>query len=329
MAEDVQALKDRLSEPPPAPELPAVLASVASMVTETRRQVEQEKQEIEGFLKQVTERLREFDASLGQVEVARTESLANGHTLKEQVGSNVAELRSSVTTAVDLEQLKSAVNERLDAVQSHMEVFLKKEERRSQEAEHRIQEMARRVQTMETETKDLRERMVAARAKALRDSLTGLHNRLALDERMDQAYASWKRYGDDLSLVVVDVDRFKRLNDELGHQAGDKALKTLAGRLRAGVREADFVARYGGEEFVVLLSRTSAEAALAVAEKLRQSISEGRFHYREEPVQVTVSCGVASFHAGDTPESVFQRADQALYRAKGEGRDRCRLESSS
>ncbi len=327
MAGDVDALKERLSEPPAVAELSSVLATVAALVTETRRQVEQEKQEIEGFLKQVTERLREFDASLGQVEVARTESMANGHALKEQVGSNVTELRSSVTTAVDLEQLKSVVNERLDAVQSHMETFLKQEEMRSEDAERRIQEMAGRVQSMETETQDLRERMRAARAKALRDSLTGLHNRLALDERMDQEYASWKRYGDDLSLVVLDVDRFKRLNDELGHQAGDKALKTLAGRLRAGVREADFVARYGGEEFVVLMSRTSAEAALAVAEKLRGVISQCRFHYREEPVQVTVSCGVASFHAGDTPESVFQRADQALYRAKGEGRDRCRLEA--
>jgi diguanylate cyclase len=123
------------------------------------------------------------------------------------------------------------------------------------------------------------------------------------------------------------VDHFKKINDRYGHQAGDKVLRIIAKRLTDQVRESDFVARYGGEEFVVLLPEADPASALAVAEKLRKSIDDLEFHYRDEPVPITISCGIATFRQNDDPESVFRRADAALYRAKEAGRNCCRSET--
>nr|MCU0936966.1 GGDEF domain-containing protein [Gammaproteobacteria bacterium] len=130
---------------------------------------------------------------------------------------------------------------------------------------------------------------------------------------------------DPLSLVVLDVDRFKELNDRYGHVAGDRALRAISEGLVESLREADFIARYGGEEFVVLLPKTDLPAAGQVAEKLRRAVESRQFQYRDHRVAVTVSCGVAAFREGDGPETVFERADRALYRAKQAGRNRCDL----
>ena len=119
------------------------------------------------------------------------------------------------------------------------------------------------------------------------------------------------------------MDDFKAINDRYGHKAGDKVLRTIASVLNEHLREIDFLARYGGEEFVTVLPETDLAQALLVAEKLRASIEQCDFHHRDVPVRITVSGGVAQFREGDTPDSVFERADTQLYRAKSDGKNRC------
>jgi diguanylate cyclase len=119
------------------------------------------------------------------------------------------------------------------------------------------------------------------------------------------------------------VDRFKFVNDTYGHKAGDKALKVIAEILQENLRGTDFLARYGGEEFVIVMPSTALSDAFPVAEKLRAAIEASDFHYREQFVPITISCGMAGFRAGDTPETVFGRADSALYRAKKAGGNQC------
>jgi len=232
-------------------------------------------------------------------------------------------MRGSVDQASDLEGLKDAIRRGLTAVESRVAKHLRDEEQRQSEAETGSRAMAERLQRLETETGRLRERVHQARAEAVRDRLTGLHNRLAYEERIAQEFVHWKRYCAPLALLVLDVDRFKTLNDRFGHVAGDRALRALADRLVESVRQADFIARYGGEEFVVLMPQTDRAAAGTVAEKLRCAVEQCTFQYRDHPVSVTVSCGYTDFRDGDTPEVVFERADQALYRAKRGGRNRC------
>ncbi|MDE2281010.1 MAG: GGDEF domain-containing protein, partial [Xanthomonadaceae bacterium] len=125
-----------------------------------------------------------------------------------------------------------------------------------------------------------------------------------------------------ISLLMVDIDHFKDINDRLGHGAGDRALRIVAEQLQATLRPGDFLARYGGEEFVAILE-AGAEEAMHVAERLRERLERTRFRSQDQPVRLTLSCGVATVQSDDTPESVFDRADRALYQAKRAGRNRC------
>ena len=122
--------------------------------------------------------------------------------------------------------------------------------------------------------------------------------------------------------MVADVDHFKQINDNYGHLAGDKVLRILAKEISTRVRQTDFVARYGGEEFVVLLNNIALEDAEKLMNNVRQKIEKCPFHFKEKQVQITMSFGIAEFGRNDMPETAFERADTALYRAKQSGRNR-------
>jgi len=159
------------------------------------------------------------------------------------------------------------------------------------------------------------------------DGLTGVYNRRYYAQAVEQAIERAGHSGQSLSVVVFDLDHFKRFNDQYGHLVGDELLKGVAKLLVEHVRSTDVVARYGGEEFVVLLKETSAEGALSVAEKLRTTVQHHPFV--DGLVEgLTVSAGVACTTGNESPEELFQRADRALYRAKEEGRNRVRVASS-
>jgi diguanylate cyclase (GGDEF)-like protein len=149
-------------------------------------------------------------------------------------------------------------------------------------------------------------------AVARTDDLTGLANRRAWDEQLPRELARAKRDERPVCVAMVDLDRFKEYNDEHGHQAGDRLLKQIAAIWRDVLRPTDVLARYGGEEFVVLLPNCGVDRAVEVIERLRGVIPEGE----------TCSGGVASWDGREGPESLVNRADDALYRAKREGRDR-------
>ena len=156
-----------------------------------------------------------------------------------------------------------------------------------------------------------------------KDPLTGVFNRLAYDEQLEQEFHRWQRFGNPLTFVIWDVDHFKQINDHYGHAIGDEVLRNIATQLGCRLRSTDFVARYGGEEFAMLLPGADAEAALQLADQIRLNIAETAFNAGEVQIPVTISCGVSSFEPGDSPQSVFQRADHALYRAKKAGRNCC------
>jgi len=299
------------------------LADVADLVTAMRVQVQAEKEELEQFLQQLTENLKELDLNLRGAAALRRESLQGSRDLDAAMQASVGEIETSVEQANDLAQLKQAVQQRLETIRAHMESFRHTEERRVREAEAEVEQLTNRLQSLEQEASVLRERIRTERANALIDPLTGIHNRLAYNERIQQEYARWHRYHTPLVFTVWDVDHFKQVNDVYGHQAGDKVLRVVARLLQSQVRETDFIARYGGEEFVILLPETELESARQVAEKLRASVEQAAFHYRQKRVPVTISCGLAQFREGDDADTVFARADTALYQAKESGRNRC------
>lgn len=155
------------------------------------------------------------------------------------------------------------------------------------------------------------------------DALTNLFNRRAIDRALQREWHRWQRRRERFAVLIVDLDHFKRINDTLGHPVGDEVLRQIAQRLAAHARETDEVARIGGEEFLLLLPATSREGALRVAERLLAHLRDTPLAPSAGGVRMTASIGAALVEAGDADvAAVLARADQALYRAKAQGRDR-------
>jgi len=154
---------------------------------------------------------------------------------------------------------------------------------------------------------------------SLTDSLTGAGNRIAMDNALDREINLASRFKQPLSLLVLDIDRFKYVNDTYGHSAGDAVLKHLVDTLNKINRSTDLTFRYGGDELVVILNRTNADGALIIAERLRAAFETNALHFEEDIINTSVSIGVTSFNAKDCAETMFKRADKALYLIKSEG----------
>jgi len=158
---------------------------------------------------------------------------------------------------------------------------------------------------------------------AFTDGLTGLYNHRRFQERLEEEIKRAERYGEPLSLILLDIDHFKKVNDTYGHPAGDAVLKKLAALIRKTVREIDFPARYGGEEFALIILKSKAKDAEKIAERLRKTVQKRVIKTESTEISVTLSLGIASYpDDATTREELIERADQALYKAKHSGRNR-------
>ena len=166
------------------------------------------------------------------------------------------------------------------------------------------------------EVEDLRRRLARAFEEARTDPLTGVWNRKAFDEQLRIQTAVARRYGLPFSLIILDIDHFKRVNDDHGHAAGDAVLQHLAGLLRSSVREADLIVRQGGDEFALLLPQTGLDGAVQVAERIRRQVASAPFPGSSGSVQITLSGGVVSLIREEPTNQLLHRADAALYQAK-------------
>jgi len=277
--------------------------------------------EFEAYLKQLNERLEAFQGHLQVASDGHADSRSAARELDTQIREQVDGLQSSVQEAADLDSLKQVLESHLEGLLGTMDEHQQQRDQREQEVAARLKGLAERVANMEQEAQGYREHLEVQRQKALIDPLTGLPNRAAWSERLDHEVNAWHQRGNSLSLAMLDLDHFKRINDGYGHLAGDKVLKIIANVLRKRLRTSDFIARFGGEEFVLLMPDSSLSDALAVGEVLRAAIAACPFHFKGEPVTITVSMGVAQFLPGERSELALKRADEALYRAKAAGRN--------
>ncbi len=158
--------------------------------------------------------------------------------------------------------------------------------------------------------------------KSLReDHLTGLLNRKALDDDLERALGMMQRYGDEVSVVMLDLDDFKHVNDAVGHAAGDALLKETARVLQGAIRTTDRVFRFAGDEFMIVMPKTPVDCARRTAERIRKRVDAIRLNWEGSAVGTTVSVGVAQAWPGERAGRLLQRVDQALYRAKERGRN--------
>jgi diguanylate cyclase len=281
--------------------------------------------EFAGYLKQLNERLAAFIGTLSEAHEGYSESVESARDFDRQLREQVSGLQHSVQSAADLDALKQALEQRLDGLLQTVSSHQRQRDGREAEVAQRLQSLVQRVAEMEREAQQFREHIEEQRQKSLLDPLTGLPNRAAWSERLELETARRLRYGGELLLAVLDVDHFKRINDSYGHLAGDRVLKIIAGELHKRLRKTDFIARYGGEEFVLLIPATPLDGGVQLLETLRTAIEACPFHFKGEPVTITLSAGLAEFRGEEAAEAAFERADQALYRAKAGGRNRIEL----
>ncbi|MDQ6630120.1 MAG: GGDEF domain-containing protein [Pseudomonadota bacterium] len=238
-----------------------------------------------------------------------------------ELGSKTGEFHQSVgryaeviEEADSLESLTGVVREMV-AESRVVQSLVQKTQARLQEEHSKAIDLSERVVKLEDEMRRLSDEVST-------DQLTQIANRRGLIQAFEIERARLERNGGHLSIGLLDIDNFKRLNDELGHSAGDEALKSLAGIVSKTLRPTDRVARYGGEEFVVLLPETPASEGEQILTRLQRSLTGGLFMHKDKQVFVTFSAGVTGYRLEERIEDSLERADQALYEAKRTGKNR-------
>ena len=292
-------LKERLGETPNARGVQAA----AQLLAETRARQQALRQDREQARQALKELLQQMLAELGELDQ---------HTGRFSDG--MLRYAETVQNAQSLESLAEVVHEMVAESRS-VHGLVSATRGRLQDEHRRASELESQVRALEAELRRLSDEVAT-------DALTQVANRRGLMQQFEVEQARIAREGTRLAIGLLDIDNFKRLNDTLGHTAGDEALKALAEHVRRSLRPVDAVARFGGEEFVVLLPGTPVEEAQQVLTRLQRQLSASLFMHENKEVFVTFSAGVTQYRAGESLEEALERADEALYEAKRTGKNR-------
>jgi diguanylate cyclase len=279
-------------------------------------------------VRSVSDLLRSTRARQGQLRQERSRARDSLKTLINQMLSELGELGSQTGRFHDSVGRYADVIEKADSLESLAGVVREMVEE-SRTVQQLVQQTQERLQSEHAKASELNHRVVELESELRRlsdevstDPLTQIANRRGLMQAFEAEQSRLERGGGALAIGLLDIDNFKRLNDELGHNAGDVALKSLAQAVSQALRPTDRVARYGGEEFVVLLPETPVDDGQQILTRLQRSVSSGLFMHENKKVLVTFSAGVTRYREGERIEEALERADQALYEAKRTGKNR-------
>ncbi|MDN3638150.1 GGDEF domain-containing protein [Simiduia curdlanivorans] len=277
------------------------------------------KQDFQQYLLHLLEQINQL--------IAMTADTANSVMARERemvidIEVEVSALAQAAKSVNDVAELKQAVETRVQALAG---VLSKRQS--TDEAENKalreINSLQKQVNLLQKEAAEKQAELELNRQKARTDTLTGLANREAYNERIHHEIERFRRYQRPLTLIVCDIDHFKKFNDDYSHQVGDRVLKVISNAIEKQLRDVDFMARYGGEEFVVLMPETSAQDALIKMDRIRLAVAATKFKFKEHQLSITFSSGLAAIRDGDTASTLFARADKLLYEAKHNGRNCC------
>ncbi len=309
-----------MSEPD---KLKPCLGRIVELVMALQLTLKNERKELEGFLTELGGRLQEIDEEVKNLSGISDKRSNNFKQMNESVNQTTDSINDFLNNETNIDTLKDNVKSHVIMIRHHMDTFLSVDNTQKNNSDDVVRQLAKELITVKREAEELREQLEKKRLQATHDTLTRIPNRLAYDEWISQEHERFTKYNTPFVLMVWDVDFFKRVNDEFGHQAGDKVLRIIAQMLSENIRDADFVARYGGEEFVVVLPGTMLTAAMKVADNIRKAIEACAFHFRDKPVKVTASAGICEIAENESVQMLFERADRALYKAKESGRNIC------
>ena len=280
-----------------------------------------EQNRFKGFLQELTNQLHDFDSFLTSAAATTNNDTKASCLLEDDIKNDILQIQNHLDTSKTIDELSSKINQNLAAIGSRIKEYREHKEVAESQYMQEINRLHVQLSESECRAREINELITMQKYRINHDSLTGLPNRESYEEHLYDSMQAWQRAGAGFSLAVGDIDHFKRINDNFGHLAGDKVLKKVALLLKSAIREHDFIARIGGEEFVLIFNQTTSDIALPILQQLRQLIEECQFFYHEHKVEVTISFGLTSVITHDDAESIFIRADNAMYKAKNSGRN--------
>lgn len=315
--EKLASIRQRLLKGIEPADLPALCLELITLIIEGARY---ERAQSYAFIHLIGEQLQTTQEDLSDV-VTRIKDINQDDIKKDRhIIQQVQIIREAFNNQLSLNELQDLVPRHLSTI-DHLLKERTQQEMVQQNLIRQIEALNEKLKATEDEATSYRNKLNRQQQRLQVDTLTQLHNRSALDERLALEYKRWLRYQSPLCLAIVDVDHFKLINDQFGHLAGDKALKVIARALSTALRDTDFVARFGGEEFVVLLPGINENNISLPLEKLRNVVKNIPFRFKDEKLSISISIGASLFQQGDRITDVFERADRALYAAKNSGRD--------
>ncbi|MEM6300838.1 MAG: diguanylate cyclase [Pseudomonadota bacterium] len=277
--------------------------------------VRSERLQTTDFLGDLREKLTGFEEVLGLFSDDGDGSVARSEELQRQVGEDTRQIGEAAKSD-DLQKMRTMIDSGMARITERLTRHLEEERQQNEASKERVKELNEQLSSLENEADTLRNEIRSASDLALKDSLTGVYNRAGYEERTTELFARWQRSAAPLSLVFVDCNKFKHINDTYGHAAGDLVLVKVADVLRTRARASDIVCRYGGDEFVVLLPDTKKSGAEVFAKSAFDEVLNAGFNDNGKPLDVSISCGVTELHEGDTMDAAMARADEAMYKAK-------------
>lgn len=312
---DTKWLKEELKQSGSVAAIESVLEEVIALLSDINHKVSEERTTTQNFLGDLRDKLHSVEEVIFSVITDGTESLDRAELFGRQVTDNVESMGKAVEQD-DLLLLKKTVEAGLVNLTTKVADYLAEERAHEEKSKKKIKDLTRKLRAMEVEATELRGEVKSKQDLALKDPLTGVYNRAGYEERVIEEFSRRQRVNTPLSIVFVDCNKFKQINDSFGHNAGDIVLVKVAETLKARARASDIVARYGGDEFVVLLPDTSLEGAETFAKSACERVLNAGFNNNGQPLDVSISCGVTEVTTGDNPSTALHRADQAMYEAK-------------
>ncbi len=278
------------------------------------------------YLIELSKDLYKMEEQLLSYQTYNKETHQIGSEFHNDLLSHTYDMHRAFDSGKSLKDIRDLITLKLNTISKAIETKCKSDDARLLEADTKIAELQNNLRTYKEEILQVRDRAEHLEKEVLLDELTQMNNRRAYDLQIRESLRRYHRNGEQFSLVLMDIDQFKKVNDSYGHWAGDKCLKEIAKLIKSSLRKTDFFARYGGEELIAILYGASVGNARDVAEKLRRHIEKARFYYQNDIIRVTISLGVTQVMPSDTePEAPFSRVDEAMYRAKQDGRNRVRV----
>ncbi len=275
---------------------------------------DEQKQSIVSFIDRQHRYIQDREKELRDIIDLLTKAMANldveNHEFYQRVYDK-SEKMEQITRLDDIKKIKTALQEEV----AHMREIV---DQKKKQDKHQVQQLSGQLDC-------LRQELIKAKAKSMSDGLTGIYNRQAFDETLADNIERCQIMKESFSLLILDLDDFKAINDTYGHLMGDRALVAFVKKCRDTIRADDFLARYGGEEFAIIMKGANLRNAHAKARQICNAVASSRYATdstdKEEYLTMTVSVGVSTYKKGDTAESLIDRVDKALYKAKSSGKN--------